>query len=144
MTSNVGASNLDKNSIGFTGKKSNEDNKEDVNRMFTPEFRNRLDSIISFNFLSQDIMKSIVEKAVNYLEGQLSEKNISIQLSNEAKKYLSTKGYDKKYGARPLQRLIQKEVKEPLAEEILFGKLKKGGLVKIEMKDNKINFLFEN
>ena len=99
--------------------------------MFTPEFRNRLDSIISFNFLSQDIMKSIVEKAVNYLEGQLSEKNISIQLSNEAKKYLSTKGYDKKYGARPLQRLIQKEVKEPLAEEILFGKLKKGGLVKI-------------
>ena len=143
MTSNVGASNLDKNNIGFTGKNSNEDNLQEINKMFSPEFRNRLDSIISFEFLSSSIMDSIVEKAINYLEGQLSEKNISIQLSLEAKKYLSLKGYDKKYGARPLQRLIQKEIKEPLAEEILFGKLKKGGIVNISLKNNKVFFTFK-
>ena len=142
MTSNVGATSLDKNKIGFTGKKSNEDNLNEINKMFSPEFRNRLDSIISFDFLSPNIMSSIVEKSISYLEGQLSEKNISIQLSENAKKYLASKGYDKKYGARPLQRLIQKEIKECLAEEILFGKLKKGGLVKIDSKDEKIIFNF--
>ncbi len=143
MTSNVGASSLDKNNIGFTSKKSKDDNHEEVNKMFSPEFRNRLDSIISFEFLSQDIMISIVEKAINYLEDQLSEKNISITLSQEAKKYLATKGYDKKYGARPLQRLIQKEIKEALAEEILFGKIKNGGSVEVSMKNKKINFKFK-
>ena len=143
MTSNVGASSLDKNNIGFTSKKSKDDNHEEVNKMFSPEFRNRLDSIISFEFLSQDIMISIVEKAINYLEDQLSEKNISITLSQEAKKYLATKGYDKKYGARPLQRLIQKEIKEALAEEILFGKIKNGGSVEVSMKNKKINFRFK-
>ena len=142
MTSNVGATSLDKNKIGFTGKKSNEDNLNEINKMFSPEFRNRLDSIISFDFLSPSIMSSIVEKSISYLEGQLSEKNISIQLSENAKKYLASKGYDKKYGARPLQRLIQKEIKECLAEEILFGKLKKGGLVKIDSKNEKIIFNF--
>ena len=142
MTSNVGATSLDKNKIGFTGKKSNEDNLNEINKMFSPEFRNRLDSIISFDFLSPNIMSSIVEKSISYLEGQLSEKNISIQLSENAKKYLASKGYDKKYGARPLQRLIQKEIKECLAEEILFGKLKKGGLVKIDSKNEKIIFNF--
>ena len=143
MTSNVGASNLDKNKIGFTGKQSNDDNLQEINKMFSPEFRNRLDSIISFEFLSPSIMDNIVEKAINYLEGQLAEKNISIQLSNEARKYLALKGYDIKYGARPLQRIIQKEIKESLAEEILFGKLKNGGLVNINIKNKKIIFTFE-
>ena len=144
MTSNVGAATLDKNSIGFTGKKSNDDNYEEVNKMFSPEFRNRLDSIISFDFLSPKIMINIVEKAISYLEGQLSEKNITIELTEEAKQYLSKKGFDKSYGARPLQRLIQKEIKEPLAEEILFGKLKNGGVVNIKLKDKKIKFLIKN
>ena len=144
MTSNVGAATLDKNSIGFTGKKSNDDNYDEVNKMFSPEFRNRLDSIISFDFLSPKIMINIVEKAISYLEGQLSEKNITIELSEEAKLYLSKKGFDKSYGARPLQRLIQKEIKEPLAEEILFGKLKNGGVVNIKLKDKKIKFLIKN
>ena len=89
-------------------------------------------------------MINIVEKAISYLEGQLSEKNITIELSEEAKQYLSKKGYDKSYGARPLQRLIQKEIKEPLAEEILFGKLKNGGVVSIKLKDKKIKFLIKN
>ena len=78
------------------------------------------------------------------MEGQLSEKNIAIHLSNDAKKYLSEKGYEKNYGARPLQRLIQKEIKEPLSEEILFGKLKNGGTVNIKLKDKKITFLIKN
>ncbi len=144
MTSNVGASTLDKNSIGFTGTKTNDDNQGEVNKMFSPEFRNRLDSVISFDFLSQKVMISIVEKAISYLEGQLSEKNITIHLSNDAKRYLSEKGYEKNYGARPLQRLIQKEIKEPLSEEILFGKLKNGGTVNIKLKDKKITFLIKN
>ena len=144
MTSNVGAATLNKNSIGFTGKKSNDDNYEEVNKMFSPEFRNRLDSIISFDFLSPKIMINIVEKAISYLEGKLSEKNITIELTEEAKLYLSKKGFDKSYGARPLQRLIQKEIKEPLAEEILFGKLKNGGVVNIRLKDKKIKFLIKN
>ena len=144
MTSNVGASTLDKNSMGFTGVKSNDDNQDDVNKMFSPDCRNRLDSVISFDFLSQKVMSNIVEKAISYLEGQLSEKNITINLSNDAKKYLSEKGYDKSYGARPLQRLIQKEIKEPISEEILFGKLKNGGTVHIKLKNKKIIFLIKN
>ena len=143
MTSNVGASSLDKNNIGFTGKMTSEDNLNEINKMFSPEFRNRLDSIISFDFLSPKIMSNIVDKNIAYLEGQLSEKNITIQLSEQAKSYLAMKGYEKKYGARPLQRLIQKEIKEPLAEEILFGKLKNGGLVEIGIKEEKIFFNYE-
>ena len=143
MTSNVGASSLDKNNIGFTGKQTSEDNLNEINKMFSPEFRNRLDSIISFDFLSPKIMSNIVDKNIAYLEGQLSEKNITIQLSEQAKNYLAMKGYEKKYGARPLQRLIQKEIKEPLAEEILFGKLKNGGLVEIGIKEEKIFFNYE-
>ena len=88
-------------------------------------------------------MANIVDKNIAYLEGQLSEKNVTIQLSEQAKNYLAIKGYEKKYGARPLQRLVQKEIKEPLAEEILFGKLKNGGLVKIGIKDEKIFFNYQ-
>ena len=144
MTSNVGASSLDKNNIGFTGKQTSEDNLNEINKMFSPEFRNRLDSIISFDFLSPKIMANIVDKNIAYLEGQLSEKNITIRLSEQAKSYLAMKGYEKKYGARPLQRLIQKEIKEPLAEEILFGKLKNGGLVEIGIKEEKIFLIMRN
>ena len=111
-----------------------------INRIFSPEFRNRLDSIIKFDFLSQSVMKYIVDKAINYLEGQLAEKNITLNLTNDARNYLAKKGYEKKYGARPLARLVQKEIKEPLAEEILFGSLKKGGNAKIALKDGKIIF----
>ena len=144
MTSNVGAKDLDKNFIGFTGNEDDSDNEIQINKMFSPEFRNRLDSIIKFDFLSKAVMKHIVDKSINYLEGQLAEKNITLSLSTNARDFLAKKGYEKKYGARPLARLVQKEIKEPLAEEILFGKLKKGGNVKIEFKNKKIIFLIKN
>ena len=140
MTSNAGAEELDKNSIGFTSSITSKDNEIQINRLFAPEFRNRLDSIIKFDFLSKKTMKNIVEKAINILESQLSEKKILISLTNNAKKYLMEEGYDIKYGARPLERLVQKKIKEPLAEEILFGQLKKGGKVEIDVKSNEIKF----
>ena len=129
MTSNVGAQDLEKNSVGFTNKNINKDNETEINKMFAPEFRNRLDAIIKFDFYQKKFMKHIVDKAINILDGQLAEKNISISLTNNAKTYLVEEGYDSKFGARPLERVIQKQIKEPLADEILFGKLKKGGKV---------------
>ena len=99
---------------------------------------NRLDSVIQFDFLSKKVMKSIVDKAINILDGQLAEKNISISLSNSAKDYLIDEGYDRKFGARPLERLIQKKIKEPLADEIIFGKLKKGGKVIVEFNKEQL------
>ena len=138
MTSNVGAEALEKNGVGFTNSNIDRDNETQINRMFAPEFRNRLDSIIQFDFLSKKVMKSIVDKAINILDGQLAEKNISISLSNSAKDYLIEEGYDRKFGARPLERLIQKKIKEPLADEIIFGKLKKGGKVIVEFTKNQL------
>ena len=138
MTSNVGAEALEKNSVGFTNSNIDRDNETQINRMFAPEFRNRLDSIIQFDFLSKKVMKSIVDKAINILDGQLAEKNISISLSNSAKDYLIEEGYDRKFGARPLERLIQKKIKEPLADEIIFGKLKKGGKVIVEFNKEQL------
>ncbi|MAJ24362.1 MAG: ATP-dependent Clp protease ATP-binding subunit ClpA [Rickettsiales bacterium] len=138
MTSNVGAEDLEKNSLGFTAVDKNKDNDIQINKMFAPEFRNRLDSIIKFEFLSKKVMKYIVDKAINILDGQLSEKNISIVLSNSAKEHLIDEGYDSKFGARPLERVVQKKIKEPLADDILFGKLKKGGTVKIDFIGGKL------
>ena len=138
MTSNVGAEALEKNGVGFTNSNIDRDNETQINRMFAPEFRNRLDSIIQFDFLSKKVMKSIVDKAINILDGQLAEKNISISLSNSAKDYLIEEGYDRKFGARPLERLIQKKIKEPLADEIIFGKLKKGGKVIVEFNKEQL------
>ena len=138
MTSNVGAEDLEKNSLGFTAVDKNKDNDVKINKMFAPEFRNRLDSIIKFEFLSKKVMKYIVDKAINILDGQLSEKNISIVLSNSAKEHLIDEGYDSKFGARPLERVVQKKIKEPLADDILFGKLKKGGTVKIDFIGGKL------
>jgi len=142
MTSNVGAEELDKNIIGFNKSIDSKDNETEINKMFSPEFRNRLDSIIKFDFLSKKIMYYIVEKAVNALEGQLIEKNIFIELSDKARKYLVDKGYDVKFGARPLERLIQKKIKEPLADQILFGKLKKGGKIIIDLVREEIKIKY--
>jgi ATP-dependent Clp protease ATP-binding subunit ClpA len=139
MTSNAGAAEQAKAAIGF-GKSLRED--EDtmaIERLFTPEFRNRLDAIISFSSLPKEIIIKVVDKFIVQLEAQLMDRNVAIELSKAAAEWLGNKGYDNTMGARPLSRLIQEQIKKPLADELLFGKLAKGGLVKIGIKNNKIN-----
>ena len=129
MTSNVGAAELAKDPIGFTKKREAGDDEEAIKRMFSPEFRNRLDAIISFEPLKIQTVGKIVEKFILQLENQLGERNVSIEIDKKAANWLATRGYDEAMGARPLARIIQEYVKKPLANEVLFGKLKKGGSV---------------
>jgi ATP-dependent Clp protease ATP-binding subunit ClpA len=131
MTSNVGAMELSKTPIGFGRSRQEGDDEDAINRLFTPEFRNRLDAIISFAPLPSSTVRRVVEKFVLQLEGQLSERGITIDLTPEAADWLAERGYDEKMGARPLGRVIQEHVKKPLAEEVLFGLLQKGGSVKV-------------
>ncbi len=131
MTSNVGAMELQKSPIGFGRRREAGDDEEAINRMFTPEFRNRLDSIISFAPLGSEVVRRVVEKFVLQLEGQLAERNITITLTPEAADWLAERGYDEQMGARPLGRVIQEYVKKPLADEVLFGQLQKGGTVTV-------------
>ncbi len=131
MTSNVGAMELSKSPIGFGRKREAGDDEEAINRMFTPEFRNRLDSIISFGPLPPSVVRRVVEKFVLQLEGQLAERGVTIELTPEAAEWLAVRGYDEKMGARPLGRVIQEFVKKPLAEQVLFGELVNGGSVTV-------------
>jgi ATP-dependent Clp protease ATP-binding subunit ClpA len=140
MTTNAGASDLAKEAIGF-GRDTREGEDEDaIKRLFTPEFRNRLDATIAFAGLTPEIVGRVVEKFVMQLEAQLADRNVTIELSSAAKEWLAERGYDKLYGARPLARVIQEHIKKPLAEELLFGKLVKGGAVKVTLKDGKLDF----
>ena len=142
MTTNAGASDLAKEAIGF-GRDSRAGEDEDaIKRLFTPEFRNRLDATIAFAGLTPEIVGRVVEKFVMQLEAQLADRNVTIELSSAAKEWLAERGYDKLYGARPLARVIQEHIKKPLAEELLFGRLVKGGAVKVTMKDGKLDFEF--
>ena len=144
MTSNAGAIDLSKEKIGFNNVRSNDDSSEAINRMFSPEFRNRIDSIIHFNHLSKDVVLSIVDKFIIEIEAQLEDKGVSLSINKDAKEYLAEEGYDEVYGARELGRIIQDKVKKPMAEELIFGKLSKGGHVEITLKENKIIFDFSN
>ena len=142
MTTNAGASDMAKESIGFArGEREGEDT-EAIKRLFTPEFRNRLDAVITFAGLTQEIVGQVVEKFVMQLEAQLADRNVTIELSSAAKEWLAERGYDRLYGARPLGRVIQEFIKKPLAEELLFGRLVKGGAVKVSLKDDKLEFEF--
>ena len=133
MTTNAGASEAAKNSIGFgRGKREGEDD-EAIQKLFTPEFRNRLDATIPFAGLSQPIIERVVEKFVLQLEAQLSDRNVTIEMTDGAKTWLGKKGFDPDYGARPLARVIQEHLKKPMAEELLFGDLKHGGAVKVDL-----------
>ena len=143
MTTNAGASELAKNAIGFERADREGEDQEVIERMFTPEFRNRLDAVIPFSTLTTEVVGKIVDKFVMQLEAQLSDRNVVIELSPKARDYLARKGYDKKMGARPLARLMQNELKKPLAEELLFGELVAGGLVKVGFKDGKLTFDLE-
>ena len=138
MTTNAGASEAAKTAIGFGSSKRTGDDEEAINRLFTPEFRNRLDATIRFGSLPMKVVHMIVEKFVMQLEAQLSERGVVFELTNQAISWIAKKGYDDRMGARPLGRVIQEYIKKPLADEVLFGKLKKGGTVKVSVvKDKK-------
>jgi ATP-dependent Clp protease ATP-binding subunit ClpA len=142
MTTNAGATDLARQAIGF-GRESREgDDQEAIQRLFTPEFRNRLDANIGFAPLSLEVVSRVVDKFVMQLEVQLGDRDVSIELSDNARIWLAEKGYDKLYGARPLGRVIQEHIKKPLAEELLFGRLAKGGIVRIDVKDRQLVFDF--
>jgi len=131
MTTNAGASDMAKAAIGFNRSKREGDDTEAINRLFTPEFRNRLDAVVAFSGLPVEVITKVVEKFVFQLEAQLADRGVTIELGEDATKWLVAKGYDEKFGARPLARVIQEYIKKPLAEELLFGKLEHGGIVKI-------------
>jgi ATP-dependent Clp protease ATP-binding subunit ClpA len=133
MTSNVGAMELQKSPIGFGRKREAGDDEDAINRMFTPEFRNRLDAIISFGPLPPAVVRQVVEKFVLQLEGQLAERGVTINLTPEAAEWLAQRGYDERMGARPLGRVIQEYVKKPLADQVLFGELVNGGSVTVAL-----------
>jgi len=142
MTTNAGAADLAKPAIGFERNERTGDDTEAIEKMFTPEFRNRLDSIITFANLSPEVMVKVVDKFVMELEMQLGERGVTIEVSEEARAWLAKKGYDRHFGARPLSRVIQEHIKRPLSEELLFGSLMTGGLVQVTVDDGKITFAF--
>ncbi len=142
MTTNAGASDLAKEAIGFGREGRAGEDEDAIRRLFTPEFRNRLDAVIPFAGLTPEIVGRVVEKFVMQLEAQLADRNVTIELSSAAKEWLAERGYDRLYGARPLARVIQDHVKKPLAEELLFGKLARGGAVKVTLKDGALAFEF--
>ena len=140
MTTNAGASDMARESIGF-GAISREDVQEEaIRKMFTPEFRNRLDAVVPFGYLPPEVVSRVVEKFILQLELQLADREVHISLDDEARDWLTERGYDKLYGARPMGRLIQEKIKQPLAEELLFGKLVHGGEVKVHLKDGALAF----
>ncbi len=145
MTTNAGAAEMSKAAIGFGSTQRVGEDEEAIKRMFSPEFRNRLDAVIAFSRLSREMISRVVEKFIFQLEAQLADRNVMIELSPEAMDWVADHGYDELYGARPLARVIQEHIKKPLAEELLFGKLEGGGTVRVvvEEKDGKKALSFE-
>ena len=142
MTTNAGAADLAKPAIGFGRETREGDDQEAIERMFTPEFRNRLDATIGFAALGPEIVRRVVDKFIMQLEEQLADRNVTFELTDDARDWLATRGYDDRFGARPLARIIQEHVKKPLAEELLFGELAKGGVVTVRVEDGELAFAF--
>jgi ATP-dependent Clp protease ATP-binding subunit ClpA len=142
MTSNAGAKEMDMGTIGFGDRKDDARAKgiDAIKKFFNPEFRNRLDAIISFNPLTPAVMKKVVDKFINDLGKQLGGKKVKIDVTDSTRDWLAEKGYDDKFGARPVARLIQTEIKDALSEELLFGRLKKGGNVTVDRKKGQLEF----
>jgi ATP-dependent Clp protease ATP-binding subunit ClpA len=140
MTTNAGASDMARQGIGFGDTSKADAGDEAVKQMFTPEFRNRLDAIVPFAYLAKDTISRVVDKFILQLELQLADQNVHIQFDSDAREWLGNRGYDKLYGARPMARVIQEKVKQPLAEELLFGKLAHGGEVHVSIKEDALNF----
>jgi ATP-dependent Clp protease ATP-binding subunit ClpA len=140
MTTNAGAADSQRQSIGFGRGRAKDEEDEAIKRLFSPEFRNRLDAVVSFSGLSPEIIAQVVHKFVMQLEAQLADRHVTISVDDEAADWLAKNGFDELYGARPLGRVIQENIKKPLADEILFGKLVRGGHVTVVLKDGKIAF----
>ncbi|SFD13007.1 ATP-dependent Clp protease ATP-binding subunit ClpA [Tropicimonas isoalkanivorans] len=143
MTSNAGATEQAKSAIGFGRDRREGEDTAAIERTFTPEFRNRLDAVVSFAPLGKEVILQVVEKFVLQLEAQLMDRNVTIELTRPAAEWLAEKGYDDRMGARPLGRVIQENIKKPLAEELLFGRLMKGGVVRVGVKDDKLELIVE-
>ena len=143
MTTNAGASDMARQGIGFGDVSKADAGDEAVKKMFTPEFRNRLDAIVPFAYLPTEVVSRVVDKFILQLELQLADQNVHIQFDSDARAWLAKKGYDKLYGARPMARLIQEKVKKPLAEELLFGKLAHGGEVHVSLKSEDEGLAFQ-
>jgi ATP-dependent Clp protease ATP-binding subunit ClpA len=142
MTSNAGSADAARAPVGFMKESRAGEEKETVNRLFAPEFRNRLDAIIPFEHLSPEVVAHVVNKFVFRLESQLADRNVTIALDDKARAWLVERGYERANGARPMARLIAEKIKRPLADEVLFGKLNKGGSVKVTVEDGELAFLF--
>jgi ATP-dependent Clp protease ATP-binding subunit ClpA len=147
MTTNAGAADMAKSAFGFTRTKREGDDVEAISKMFSPEFRNRLDATVSFGHLPTEVVAQVVDKFIMQLDAQLADRNVSIELSDEARKWLVENGYDEAMGARPMARLIQSAIKTPLADEVLFGRLKNGGTVRVivgsgEVGNKKLAFVY--
>ncbi|MEC8325473.1 MAG: ATP-dependent Clp protease ATP-binding subunit ClpA [Pseudomonadota bacterium] len=144
MTTNAGVQETIRKSIGFKQQDHSHDAMSEINKTFTPEFRNRLDNTIWFNHLDEKVILQVVDKFIVELESQLDAKSVSLEVTEPARKWLAKEGYDKAMGARPMARLIQEKLKKPLANEILFGELSDGGNVKVSIKDKQLTFSYEN
>ncbi len=136
MTTNAGADQLSRASIGFTQQDHSTDGMEAIKKVFTPEFRNRIDGIIQFGRLSKEVIKTVVDKFLTQLQAQLDEKSVQLEVDEDAREWLAEKGYDDNMGARPMARLIQEKLKKPLAEEVLFGRLSEGGVVTVTVSED--------
>jgi ATP-dependent Clp protease ATP-binding subunit ClpA len=140
MTTNAGARESSRTSIGFTRQDHSSDALEAIKRLFTPEFRNRLDAVVQFNALDPANITRVVDKFIFELEAQLQEQNVTIEVDTAARLWLAERGYDPKMGARPMARTIQQYIKKPLAEELLFGELVQGGHLIIHLEDDELTF----
>jgi ATP-dependent Clp protease ATP-binding subunit ClpA len=143
MTTNAGAADAAKEAIGFGRGKREDEDSEAIKKLFTPEFRNRLDAVVPFRALSPEVVERVVEKFVLQLEAQLGDRNVTFELSPDATRWLAERGYDEAFGARPLARLIQERIKKPLADEILFGRLLRGGTVRVLLNADRSGLAFE-
>ncbi len=144
MTTNAGAQEISRTTVGFTDQDHSSDGMEIIKKMFTPEFRNRLDAVIQFASLDQKTIGSVVDKFIAQLESQLSEKKVDLIVDEDARAWIGEEGYDPQMGARPMARVLQEHIKRPLSEEILFGDLSKGGTVRVCVQDNKLNLEISN
>jgi len=140
----VGARDLERRGVGFAGSSGAADHKSTraLERAFSPEFRNRLNDTVHFNRLTPDVVRKVVDKFLDELDGQLCAQRVTLHVSDEAKEWLGREGYDESFGARPMARLIHEKIKAPLAEELLFGELNGGGEVHVELTDGKLEFRF--